>query len=230
MSGFNTKTVKIMIPALVAATLSLPVMANDQYYDSARVVSVTPQTERINSPRQECHTEYVRESYSNDRSPLGAIIGGVAGGIIGSQIGRGNGRVAAGAVGAGVGAVVGDRMGNNPSTTYATRPVENCYTVDNWQTVNRGYLVTYRYNGRDYSTVMDNDPGDVIRVRVDVDPGYGYREDRISYLQPVYVEPPLPGPVYRGGYGYHRDWDHDHDRHWDNDRDGDRHHGRHDDD
>ena len=86
-----------MIPALMAASLSLPVMA-DQYYDTARVVAVSPQTERVNSPRQECHTEYVRESVNNDRSPMGAIIGGVAGAIIGSQVGRGNGRVAAGAV------------------------------------------------------------------------------------------------------------------------------------
>jgi len=218
MPRFNKKTVKIMIPALMAASLSLPVMADEQYYDSARVVAVAPQTERVNSPRQECHTEYVRESVNNDRSPMGAIIGGVAGAIIGSQVGRGNGRVAAGAVGAGVGAVVGDRIGNDQPTGYATRPVESCYTVDNWQTVSRGYLVTYRYNGRDYSTVMDNDPGASIRVRVDVAPGYGYREDRISYLEPVLVVPP-PGPVYRG-YG-HRDWDHD--------RDWGRHHDRDDD-
>lgn len=219
MPRFNKKTVKIMIPALMAASLSLPVMADEQYYDSARVVAVTPQTERVNSPRQECHTEYVRESYNNDRSPLGAIIGGVAGGLLGSQVGRGNGRVAGAAVGAGVGAVVGDHIGNNQSTTYGTRPVESCYTVDNWQTVSRGYLVTYRYNGRDYSTVMDNDPGDSIRVRVDVSPGYGYREDRISYLEPVFIAP--PAPVYRGGYG-HRDWDHDWDRHHErHDRDDD---------
>lgn len=217
MPVFNTKTVRVAIPALVAASLSLPVMANDQYYDTARVISVTPQTERVNNPRQECHTEYVQESVSNDRSPLGAIIGGVAGAIIGSQVGRGNGRVAAGAVGAGVGAVVGDRIDNNQPTAYATRPVQSCYAVDNWQTVNRGYLVTYRYNGRDYSTVMDNDPGDSLRVRVDISPGYGYREDRISYLEPVFVAP--PAPIYRGGYGrWDHDWDRHHERH---DRDDD---------
>ena len=216
MPRFNKKTVKIIIPALMAASLSVPAMANDQYYDTARVIAVTPQTERVNNPRQECHTEYVRESYSNNRSPLGAIIGGVAGGLLGSQIGRGNGRVAGAAVGAGVGAVVGDRIGNNQSTSYGTRPVESCYTVDNWQTVNRGYLVTYRYNGQNYSTVTDNDPGDSIRVRVDVSPGYGYREDRISYQQPVIIEQPV---VYQGGYA-RRDWDRGHG--WGG------HHGHHD--
>ena len=202
MPKFNVKSVKIIIPALMAASLSLPAMANEQYYDNARVVSVTPQTERVNTPRQECHTEYVRESVSNERSPLGAIIGGVAGAIIGSQVGRGNGRVAAGAVGAGVGAVVGDRIDNDHPGGYVTRPVESCYTVDNWQTVTSGYLVTYRYNGRDYTTVMPNDPGDNIRVRVDVNPGY--RDERVIY-QPVLIE--QPAVIYQGGYG-HRDWDH----------------------
>ncbi|HEY8118132.1 MAG TPA: glycine zipper 2TM domain-containing protein [Methylophilaceae bacterium] len=215
MPKFNVKPVKMIIPALMAVSLSLPVMANDQYYDNARVVSVTPQTARVNTPRQECHTEYV-QSVSNDRSPLGAIIGGVAGAIIGSQVGHGNGRVAAGAVGAGVGAVVGDRIDNDHPAGYVTRPVESCYTADNWQTVTSGYLVTYRYNGRDYSTVMPNDPGDNIRVRVDINPGY--RDDRVSY-QPVLVE--QPAVIYQGGYG-HRDWGHE--------RDWDRHHDHHDDD
>lgn len=218
------RRVKMIIPALMAATISLPAMADDEYYDTARVISVAPQTERVNYPGQECHTEYVRESYSsNDRSPLGAIIGGVAGGLLGSQVGKGNGRVAGAAVGAGVGAVVGDRIGNSQAT-YGTRtvdrPVERCVSVDNWQTVTRGYLVTYRYNGRNYSTMMDNDPGDNIRVRVAIGPGHGYRTDRISYLEPIYIESAYPrnfgGPP---GWNKGRGWDRDHG--WN------KHHGRH---
>src|SRR5690606_25209682 len=86
---------EIIVSALMAASVSLPAMANDEYFDQARVLAVTPQLERVNYPTQSCHTEYVRESYSsNQRSPLGAIIGGVAGGLLGSQIGKGNGRVA----------------------------------------------------------------------------------------------------------------------------------------
>lgn len=167
-------------PALLAVTLSTPAMADDEYFDYARVLAVTPQTERVNVPREQCHTEYVRESYqSYDRSPVGAIIGGIAGGLLGSQIGKGNGRVAGAAVGAGVGAVVGDRVGATQRTGYATRPVEHCALVDDWQTVNRGYLVTYRYNGREYTTVSDTYPGESIRVRVAVAPGHG--AERISY-------------------------------------------------
>lgn len=203
----NMRKVKIMIPAMIAASFSLSAMA-DEYFDRARVIAVAPQTERINYPRQECRTDYVRESYSTDRSPVGAIIGGFAGGLLGSQIGKGNGRVAGAAVGAGVGAVVGDRVDNNqPSGGYRTRPVESCYTVDNWQTVTRGYFVTYHYNGRDYTTMTDNDPGDFIRVRVAVGPGYG--PQRIAILEPSYQDRGYDRrPAWNDDRGWkkHRDW------------------------
>ena len=165
---------------LIAATVSLPVLANDDNYeDRARVISVAPQFERVNQPRQECRTQYVRESYyeAPQRSLGGAVIGGVAGGLLGSTIGRGNGRVAAAAVGAGVGAIVGDRVDNNRQgygrERVATRPVENCVTVDNWYQVPAGYLVNYEYNGRQYSTVTERDPGRYIPVQVGVRPN-GY--------------------------------------------------------
>jgi len=88
------------------AVFASPVLADDQYIDSARVLSVTPQTESVNVPRQECRTEYQQQSYSNsNHSIMGAVIGGVAGGLLGNTVGRGSGRVAAAAVGAGVGAI-----------------------------------------------------------------------------------------------------------------------------
>lgn len=159
---------KILMPLLLAMS-SLPAMA-DQYNDSARVISVTPQSERVNIPRQECRTEYQQQTYSNNNSPVGAIIGGIAGGLLGGTIGRGNGRVAAAAVGAGVGAVTGDRIGNNNRGTSRSVPVQNCYQVDNWQSVNSGYLVTYEYNGRTYSTVTNTPPGRYLDVNVAVMP------------------------------------------------------------
>lgn len=181
---------------LIAATVSLPALAShddrdDNYEDRARVISVAPQYERVNSPRQECRTEYVRESYyeAPQRSLGGAVIGGVTGGLLGSTIGRGNGRVAAAAVGAGVGAIVGDRVDNDRGygsrgrERVETRPVERCVTVDNWQNIPAGYLVNYEYNGHQYSTVTDRDPGRFIPVNVTVRSGgyvsqVSYREDR----------------------------------------------------
>ncbi len=176
MSSNHLNKVKVLLPALMAAVFALPAMATDQYNDTARVISVTPQTERVNVPRQECRTEYQQQSYNEgynngNRSIAGAVIGGIAGGLLGNTIGRGNGRVAAAAVGAGVGAIAGDRIGNNQyNNRVVTRsvPVQTCYQVDNWQTVNAGYLVNYEYNGRVYSTVTDSHPGRFIEVNVAV--------------------------------------------------------------
>lgn len=189
----------MIIPAMLATGFAAPAMAEHEYFDEARVVAVTPQTERVNYPREECRTEYVRESVSS-RSPVGAIIGGIAGGLLGSQVGKGNGRVAGAAVGAGVGAVVGDRMSTR-QTSYETRPVEYCTTVDNWETVTRGYLVTYRYNGRDYTTMSDVDPGHTIRVRVAVSPD---EASRISYYEPIVQRVVYREPVVVGVYSQHR--------------------------
>ena len=172
----------------------------DHYYDQAKVLSVTPQFERINTPMQQCHTEYVRETYSNgDRSVGGSIIGGVAGALLGSTIGRGNGRVAAAAVGAGVGAIAGDRIDNQNNNTQATeRPVDRCTLVDNWQTVSRGYLVNYSYNGRSFNTTTYERPKDTIRISVAVAPvnseaGYNQSYDERGYESngaPMRHQPP----------------------------------------
>lgn len=194
---------KIGASLVMMSAIALPAAADDVYYDTARVISVAPRTERINTPRQECHTEYTRETYSSgDRDIGGAIIGGIAGGLLGSQIGKGKGRIAGAAVGAATGAIVGDRIDNSDSRsqTYATRPVERCVMVDNWQTVTRNYLVTYRFNGRDYTTAMPNDPGNRIRVRVAVAPDF---DEQVGYLEPAYRD-----------NGWHRGWK----KHRDNDR------------
>ncbi len=159
--------------------------ADDEYQDRARVLSVSPQVERVNSPRQECRTEYVQERVYEpayqERSNTGGVIGAVTGGLLGSTIGRGRGRVAAAAVGAGLGAIVGDRVGNRDNfggrERIESRPVERCVTVDNWSNVTTGYLVQYEYNGRQYSTVMDRDPGQTFPVVVAVRPAINGAND-----------------------------------------------------
>lgn len=175
-----------LLLGLIAATVSLPVLADDDYEDRARVISATPQYERVNTPRQECRTEYVRESYyeAPQRSNTGAIIGGLTGGLVGSRFGGGNGRIATAAIGAGLGAIVGDRYDNNGRDSRGrerveSRPVERCVTVDNWQQVSAGYLVNYEYNGRQYSTVTNDNPGRFIPVHVAVRPN-GYVSN-VSY-------------------------------------------------
>ncbi|MES2180949.1 MAG: glycine zipper 2TM domain-containing protein [Pseudomonadota bacterium] len=208
MRSIKMHKVNVLVPALLTAAFSMSALADDQYTDTARVLSSTPQVERVNMPRQECRTEYQQQSYSNngDRSIVGAVIGGLAGGLLGNTIGHGNGRVAAAAVGAGVGAIAGDRISNNRnSNTVVTRPVQSCYQVDNWQTVTSGYLVTYAYNGRVYSTVTNNPPGRYIDVNVAVAPGR-YAAQQNNYVEPIAYD----GRGWddnRGDRGRHRGWD-----------------------
>ncbi|HSH85904.1 MAG TPA: glycine zipper 2TM domain-containing protein [Methylophilus sp.] len=168
---------KLIGLSIVLMVTSQTALADETFIDRARVLSVSPQVQRINQPRQECQTAYVRESVYQQpaRSNTGAIIGGIAGGLLGSTIGKGNGRVAAAAVGAGVGAVVGDRVGSQAvygQARVVTRPVEQCVVVDQWQMVTTGYMVNYEYQGRQYSTLMDKDPGPVMDVSVVMRPHY----------------------------------------------------------
>lgn len=138
-----------------------------EFDESARVLSVTPQVEQFNQPRQECRTEYVPAP--QPRGAGGAIIGGIAGGLLGNQVGGGNGRTAATAVGAITGAIVGDRIENN-GNNGGEQQVRNCRTIDNWQSRTNGYAVTYEYHGRSYTSVMPYDPGDRVRLHVSITP------------------------------------------------------------
>jgi len=138
--------------------------------DYGRVVSVSPQVEQVNVPRQECQTEYVQAPQQQQRGVGGSIIGGIAGGLLGNQVGGGNGRTVATAAGAIAGAIVGDRVENNQPQGSAERPVRHCRTIDNWESRTNGYAVTYEYHGRSYTSVMPYDPGPRLPLHVSVMP------------------------------------------------------------
>lgn len=156
--------------AAVLALTSGAAMADygHEFRDRAKVVSSTPVYEQINEPRRECWTEYERhETYQNGNNTGGAILGAVVGGLVGSTIGKGNGQVAAAAVGAATGAVIGDRWNNGGgSSAYEERPVERCRMVDNYRQQIVGFDVTYRYNGRNFTTRLPNDPGEWLNLNV----------------------------------------------------------------
>lgn len=206
----NGARASILVPALVAAVFATPAMAEHQYADTARVLSVTPQTERVNMPRQECRTEYQQQSYRshNDHSITGAVIGGIAGGLLGNTVGRGSGRVAATVLGAGVGAIAGNSIDNRHRGVVTTEsvPVQTCYQVDNWQTVNAGYFVTYEYNGRTYNTVTTSHPGRYIDVDVAVAPNSRV-VSQVTYIEPTSYDSHEwhNGRSCRGKGKHHRD-------------------------
>ena len=159
---------------IVSAALAMQMDAH-AFEAVATVVGVSPITQQVNQPSQQCWTEtqQVTQAVPQERNYLGAIIGGVAGGLLGAQVGRGNGRIAGAAVGAGVGAVTGDAVANhgsaNARVTTAT-PVQRCRQVDSFQSVTTGYMVTYEYAGQRFSTRLPYNPGNQLRVNVAVTP------------------------------------------------------------
>lgn len=148
----------------------------ETFFDNARVRGVEPQYENITIPRNECSTHWVNETRrtgGDGPNYGGAIVGGVAGAVLGNQVGKGHGREAATAVGAVVGAFAGDRLANsNREEQYEVVPreVTSCRTVNDVQTRITGYRVTYDYLGQHYTTMMRENPGPSLQVRVSVEP------------------------------------------------------------
>jgi len=117
-----------------------------------------------------------------------ALVGGVIGGVIGNQLGRNSSRGAR--TGATVaGAVIGSAIANEasagssrhrrrheprhvPRTVYETREVERCRTVETVREQRRiqHYDVTYRYEGRTFTTRQPRDPGRRIKLRLSLTP------------------------------------------------------------
>lgn len=167
---------------------------NGYSVDSAPVTHVEPiyETVRIETPRRECRTEAVerrarhhgshRQAKGHSYTPqlIGAVIGAGLGRKFGSGRGKDLGTVAGAVLGASVGRDINRdhrrRNGHHSDYHAADRTyvehVEVCEDVSNFHDEQRviGYKVQYRYNGQDYWTETDRDPGDRIEVRVSVSP------------------------------------------------------------
>ncbi len=180
------------IAAVAAIVFSGTAMANSKYkfrdrsyseYDYARVVDVEPVLRyvTVTTPRRECWEEEVAvpSRYRGNPSGAATVAGGIIGAVVGHQIGDGRGRDAATVVGTLLGSAIArdisrDRQaGRYSEVRYQT--VEHCSTVEEVRREQRieGYRVTYVYNGRDYTTRMNEHPGDDIRIRVSVTPDEG---------------------------------------------------------
>ncbi len=177
---------KLLLASITASSLLFAgtAMADDHrrsgkaQYDYAQVISADPivRLVTVKTPRRECwqDTEIVTEHRGRQRDAGGALVGAIIGGVVGNQFGSGRGNDAATVAGALIGAAAGGNAngkGHREVVRYE-RPVERCETTITETQEERidGYRVVYRYNGQRYSTRMPFDPGDRLRVRVDVRP------------------------------------------------------------
>ena len=115
-----------------------------------------------------------------NRQEIATVVGGIAGAVLGSKIGGGSGTYVASALGTMVGGMAGrqiyenvqrNRNQNRGTVTYCDPEPVRDGAYGN-QRVNdsrvTGYDVTYEYAGRTYLARTNYDPGDRIRVRVEV--------------------------------------------------------------
>ena len=137
-------------------------------FDTARVIHVQRLGSSGRDYRRNC-SRYDRDSGLNE----GAVVGAVIGGVIGNQAGRGDGRVAATVAGAAIGGLIGQSIDRDSRGGYDRHVVE-CRS-DGWNGRNSDYRVTYRYHGRNYTTIMPYHPGKRVRIRVDAVAYNGYR-------------------------------------------------------
>ena len=177
----HVKGLSIASLFLVAGTASAADYAysgSRAVYDYARVVSVTPVVRyvTVTTPVKECwdDVEYRTRTRPNAGRAGKTLFGAIVGGVIGHQFGSGSGNDAATVAGSLIGAAVANNAHNGPyyhRTEYA-RPVRRCTTNYRSHKEERvdGYDVVYRYHGQKYATRMPYDPGNKLRIRVDVRP------------------------------------------------------------
>ncbi|MCG8369540.1 MAG: glycine zipper 2TM domain-containing protein [Proteobacteria bacterium] len=174
---------KTRIASLLLATTLFGSTAWADYgrakYDYAKVISAEPIVNyvTVTTPVRECWEEM--QYYTVDRRRVdrgaGTLVGAVIGGVIGHQFGSGRGNDAATVAGTLIGAAIGNdaaRQRHGDRVERIARPVERCETRHREHRERRidGYRVSYRYHGQRYVTEMPYDPGNRIRVRVDVRP------------------------------------------------------------
>ena len=149
-------------------------------YDYARVISSQPLVRyvTVKKPVRECWQETQRYNArrNHDGNAGGTLLGAIIGGVIGHQVGSGRGNDAATIAGGLIGAAIGNEAGRDDDDHHhdrqRTRQVERCDTRYQESREKRidGYRVTYRFNGQKYVTEMPYDPGESLRVRVDIRP------------------------------------------------------------
>ncbi|MEM7195992.1 MAG: glycine zipper 2TM domain-containing protein [Pseudomonadota bacterium] len=139
----------------------------------APVISAYPvyETVRINTPYERCWDEAVQVQSRASQSRTPEILGAIVGAAVGRNFGSGRGQDVATVAGAVLGGSIGRDVKHRRSgsrTVYQKR----CETVDNYKSEERlqGYDVTYQYNGDTYTTFTDHDPGETIKVSVNVVP------------------------------------------------------------
>ncbi|GFZ81436.1 hypothetical protein GCM10011403_25890 [Pseudohongiella nitratireducens] len=170
------KTFKMVAAATVAGLVATSVHAESQYV-YADVVDVRPiyQAVTVSVPQETCWQEQVAIKSSRRESKTPVLVSTIVGGAIGNALGSNKSSQRVGAV---VGAVLGHSVGrdivasNRRHEPARYEMVEHCEVSEVYRDEERmvGYQVKYEYAGEIYAIQTENDPGDQIRLRIDITP------------------------------------------------------------
>lgn len=128
-----------------------------------KVISTTPVISQVAVPKQVCTQAEVTTSESK-ASGAGAVVGIIAGGAAGNAIGNGTGRAAATALGMLGGALLGNAI--EGSGSRSSRPAQSCTTQTSYENRTTAFSVVYEFNGRQYQTQMQTDPGQWVQLQI----------------------------------------------------------------
>jgi uncharacterized protein YcfJ len=134
----------------------------------AEVVAVTPLTEQVKTPREECHNETVTQQapVKDQHRVTGTVIGAVAGGLLGNALGGHGSNTGAKVIGAAAGGAAGHevqrKMQENDTVTTTE---QRCNTVFDVSERTVGYRVDYKIGDAAGQIQLDHDPGPRIPVR-----------------------------------------------------------------
>jgi uncharacterized protein YcfJ len=168
---------KLLFFVALGSLVYAPVMANPASgnYAWADVIEAEPVTRVVRRAveNEVCWQEEVYREVPEHRSKAPQIVGAILGGIIGNQFGGGSGQDAMTLAGASLGHAIAkdSQRRKNPQKFYASLE-DRCGVNTEWKEsrVVLGWDVTYEYQGVTYLTRMSNEPGDQIKVQINVEP------------------------------------------------------------
>jgi uncharacterized protein YcfJ len=143
-------------------------------YQYGTVLSVKPIIEVVKEyqPTKVCYEQPTVKSKSTSDSKGAQIVGGIVGAVIGSKLGR---KDSTKVLGATAGAIIGSSIGkeaaaasNKPTSGIECR-IENKLREFERQA---GYRVVYLYQGEQFATELPYDPGNEIKLRVEIAPAF----------------------------------------------------------
>ncbi len=146
------------------------------FYDDVvygRVIDVERIYRIYDEPVRERHCRRYPRGHRSYNSYTGTIAGAVIGGALGHTIGDAHGDADAAAVAGGLlGAAVGHDIDHRATYTSGGYGSGTCRVSLHRQTRRElvEYKVRYRYNGRIYVSHMNYDPGEWVKLDVDIDP------------------------------------------------------------